>query len=219
MRTADLSRYRYHTGLPLRPAPAVDAPLFRDLGLDATLLFLQGRLARLAGPLSPILYTRTADYVEPYTDYGRIGRLVFLQPQALGPWQAGTGPIYIADARCRPPAHSIAFVPGDFALQDVAARAWGASSREMVREALGGKDYDAALQDTQARVVQLIAQQAQAERLLRPLRRALKQAQTQGAAQERMQALSLTEGDLCTAWNHISEQRRAHIGEVLCAMG
>src|SRR5437660_12278491 len=83
----DLSGFRWHTGATLRPL-ATDEPcpvLFRDIGPAALALFLRGRLPRLAGPLSPIVYMRTADYVEPYTDFEKTGRLVMLQPLLLCP--------------------------------------------------------------------------------------------------------------------------------------
>src|SRR3954469_18418646 len=85
---SNLSRFRYHTGATLRPLrPDEPCPvLFRDLGVDATLLFLQGELVRLAGPLSPVIYMRTPDYVEPYTDHEAVGRLIFLRPLGVQPW-------------------------------------------------------------------------------------------------------------------------------------
>ena len=38
----------------------------------------------------------TAEYVEPYTDYERTGRLVILRPLALGPWHSGVPHIYVS---------------------------------------------------------------------------------------------------------------------------
>jgi hypothetical protein len=96
----NLAGFRWHTGAPLRPL-AADEPcpvLFRDLGPLAMARFLRGELRRLAGPLSPIIYLRTEEYVEPYTDYERIGRLLFLRPLALGPWHSGVPTIYVARA-------------------------------------------------------------------------------------------------------------------------
>src|SRR6476660_5579182 len=96
----DLSAFRWHTGATLRPlAPGEPCPgLFRDIGPLALALFLRGKLPRLAGPLSPIVYMRTADYVEPYTDFERTGRLVLLRPLALGPWHSGVPHIYVSRA-------------------------------------------------------------------------------------------------------------------------
>ena len=79
----DLSGFRWHTGATLRPVGDGEAcpALFRDVGPAALALFLRGTLPRLAGPLSPIVYTRTAQYAEPYTDYEKTGRLVILRPR------------------------------------------------------------------------------------------------------------------------------------------
>src|SRR3954453_3119284 len=96
-----LSGFRWHTGATLRPvAPGEACPvLFRDIGPAALALFLRGKLPRLAGPLSPIVYMRTADHVEPYTDYEKTGRLVMLRPLAIGPWHSGVPHIYVSKAR------------------------------------------------------------------------------------------------------------------------
>src|SRR5262245_45390935 len=96
----DLSGFRWHTGATLRPlGPEEVCPvLFRDIGPAALALFLRGRLRRLAGPMSPLVYMRTAEYVEPYTDHERTGRLVFLRPLLLHPWHAGTGHVHVARA-------------------------------------------------------------------------------------------------------------------------
>src|SRR5262245_4268921 len=105
----NLARFRYHTGATLRPL-APDEPcrvLFRDVGPLAAADFLRGRLRRLAGPLAPILYTRTADYREPYVDHGRVGRLVFLRPKALNPWDSGVPTVYVASLRQRVEPHTI----------------------------------------------------------------------------------------------------------------
>jgi hypothetical protein len=67
----NLARFRYHTGATLRRlAPEEPCPrLYRDIGPQAMARFLAGRLERLAGPLAPILYSRTAAYREPYRDH------------------------------------------------------------------------------------------------------------------------------------------------------
>src|SRR5258708_645605 len=97
----DLARFRYHTGATLRRL-APDEPcrlLFRDVGPWAMARFLRGQLQRLAGPLAPILYTRTAEYREPYRDYEPVGRLVFLQPKLLTPWYSGVPTIFVASLK------------------------------------------------------------------------------------------------------------------------
>src|SRR3954469_6225574 len=97
----DLSGYRWHTGATLRPVnPGEGCPvLFRDIGPAALALFLRGRLPRLAGPPSPIVYMRTAEYVEPYTDFEQTGRLALLRPLGLRPWHSGLPHVYVARAR------------------------------------------------------------------------------------------------------------------------
>src|SRR4051794_38782708 len=97
----DLSRFRYHTGATLRRlGPDEPSPrLYRDVGPEAMAHFLSGQLVRLAGPFAPILYTRTASYREPYTDYEPIGRLVFPRPRELRPWFSGVADVYVAPVR------------------------------------------------------------------------------------------------------------------------
>src|SRR5262245_32186813 len=100
----NLARFRWHTGAePFRvESDAAPALLFRDIGPVAMEQFLRGGLGRLAGPMTPITYLRTADYREPYTDHARIGRLVVLRPMELHPWHSGLPHIYIADAAQTP---------------------------------------------------------------------------------------------------------------------
>src|SRR5262245_2252788 len=93
----DLSRFRYHTGATLRRLEEGEPCrlLFRDVGPWAMAQFLRGRLKRLAGSFAPILYSRTADYRENYVDYEPVGRLVFLQPKLLKPWDSGVPTIFV----------------------------------------------------------------------------------------------------------------------------
>src|SRR5262245_43147375 len=119
-----LAGFRWHTGADLRPlAPDEVCPvLFRDVGPEATALFLRGQLRRLAGPLSPIIYMRTEDYVEPYVDPERIGRLVFLRPLRLHVWHSGVPSIYVASARHLCDPETVGFVPGEVPLAEAARR-------------------------------------------------------------------------------------------------
>src|SRR6478609_6259423 len=114
----DLSGFRWHTGATLRPLAAGEPcpVLFRDIGPAALALFLRGQLPRLAGPLSPLVYLRTAAYVEPYTDFETTGRLVVLRPLALQPWHAGTPHVYVARARPGVDFGVVGFIPGDISL-------------------------------------------------------------------------------------------------------
>ena len=73
--------------------------------------FLAGRLARLAGPLAPILYSRTAAFQEPYQDYDPVGRLVFLKPHELRPWFSGIANVYVAPLPCDAASVTVGFLP------------------------------------------------------------------------------------------------------------
>ena len=97
----ELSRFRYHTGAQPTPLTTDETcpVLFRDIGVDAMVRFLDADLQRLSGMLSPITYLRTANYVEPYTDHGRIGRVMVLAPRNIGVWHSGIDEVYIAPAR------------------------------------------------------------------------------------------------------------------------
>src|SRR5262249_25894472 len=118
----DLSGFRWHTGATLRPVgqEEVCPVLFRDIGPAALALFLRGQLRRLAGPTSPLVYMRTAEYVEPYTDHERTGRLILLRPLALHPWHAGTPHVYVAQARPGIDSLTVGFVPGEVSLAEAA---------------------------------------------------------------------------------------------------
>src|SRR4051812_44702343 len=109
----NLARFRYHTGATLRPLGEEEPcrVLFRDIGPVAMAGFLRGRLQRLAGPLAPILYTRTADYLEPYVDFEPVGRLVFLQPKKLHPWYSGVPTIFVASIHQCVDSDTIGFIP------------------------------------------------------------------------------------------------------------
>ncbi len=215
----NLRRFSHHTGAPLRPLDA-DEPcpiLFRDLGPMATALFLRGALGRLAGPLSPITYMRTSDYPEPYTDHGRIGRLILLRPLELAPWHSGLPTVYVSSASRAPDPRTLALVPAHVPLRAAAEAAALILDRRQLREALGGHDYDDALEDTLARVNHLEATLHLTERLAAPLRRALQAPDLalKDAARDLMAEADLSEGDLCAAWHHLPDQRRAHIAEAL----
>jgi hypothetical protein len=215
----DLRRFSYHTGAPLtRLADDEPCPiLFRDVGLEGMTLFLRGQMRRLAGPLSPIIYTRTADYVEPYHDYGRIGRLIILRPMELRPWHSGVPTIYVARSTRMPADDAMAFVPAEVPLAAAADLAAPMRTGLELREALGGRDYDDRAEETLGRVVTLTAELAESERYAAPLRQALQSAdpRTRDRAMEEMTRLGLTEGDVCSAYHHLPPDRRAVLREVL----
>lgn len=210
----DLRRYRWHTGATLRRPEGPTGPLFRDVGPEATARFLRGELPRLAGPLSPITYLRTADYVEPYVDHGAIGRLVCLQPESLHPWHSGLPHVFVAPAHRWGAPHSVAYVPGDLALGEAAARLAGARTTDELAECLGGiRVYRARVAHALDHLDQLNAAHAATELGAQRLRRQL-QGPRRDAALARMAQLDLDEADLCAAWHHLPAERRAHLTAV-----
>lgn len=218
-RDDDLSGFRWHTGATLRPlADGEPCPLlFRDVGPVALALFLRGALPRLAGPLSPIVYLRTADHVEPYTDYEKTGRLVMLRPLALGPWHSGVPHVYVSKARPGVDRAAVGFVPGDVPLAESANRLSGATDTGELREAFGGRAYDEAVTESLHQLDRLAEELARSEPLADPLRQAIQSSDrgVRGRARDRMARAGLTESDLCTAWHHLPRDRRAWVAEAL----
>jgi hypothetical protein len=215
----DLSRYRFHTGAPLRPLADGERcpPLFRDLGLAALERYLRGALPRLAGPLTPLLYMRTAAFREPYTDHEDTGRLVFLRPSSLSPWHAGIEGVLVARATRPVEPGSVGYVPGGVELAAVAARAGEMRGAADLREELGGRRYDERVAAERARLGGLVRQLAESERWAEPLRRLLQS----GSASDRqrlrdaMAREGVTEHDLCAAFHHVPRERRAALREAL----
>jgi hypothetical protein len=215
----DLSGFRWHTGATLRPvAQGEECPvLFRDVGPVALALFLRGRLPRLAGPLSPLVYMRTADYVEPYSDHEHIGRLVILRPLLLQPWHAGTPRVFVARAVAGVDHTTIGFIPGATSLSEAAHRVRDAGNTNELREALGGRAHDDAVDESLSVLDRLEGELARTEMLAVPLRRSLQSPDRKQREQARtkMDRVGLTESDLCTAWHHLSRERRGWIAEAL----
>lgn len=220
----NLRRYRYHTGATLRPLEA-DEPcpvLFRDIGPEAMALFLKGQLKRLAGPLSPIIYMRSADYVEPYTDYATIGRLILLQPLELSPWHSGIEPIFVARSTMMPRPESLAYVPGSFELKDAEALLMDVQTSSELRDVLGGAEYDAGLRDSLNSLESLNRRHQETEDAgANALRMTLKSGRTELREQalERMKDLSISEEDLCSAWHHLPKERRDSLHEIFTGCG
>ncbi len=213
----NLKQYSWHTGAPLRPVnPEENLPvLFRDIGPLPMTTFLEKGLKRLAGPVTPITYMRTAAYEEPYTDYEGIGRLVFLQPMQLQPWYSGISSIYVALASRLPAVETIAFVPGNLPLTKAEQLSNDIVNHHEWREVLGGKEYDEIKRDSLERLKRLNQELQNSEKQGLLLRTALQspQRKIQLQARETMQQLGLTESDLCTAWHHIAPERRVFICE------
>lgn len=211
---SDLRRYRWHTGAELRRVDPDEPlePLFRDVGTDALLLFLRGELKRLAGPMTPLTYTRTWRWEEPYVDHEHTGRLAFLDPHALDPWHSGVDHVYVAPASVRVDEGRFGYVPGDRSLQDTAELLEGVRTRDELREALGGSLYDERLAHDRDRLVTLHAERDESERRLRPLREALQRGDHSARAQ--LERLGIDESVLCQAYHHVSREARARISEL-----
>lgn len=218
----DLARFRWHTGAEPTPVSPDSAPglLFRDIGPVATAQFLRTGLRRLAGPMTPITYLRTADYREPYIDYGAIGRLVVLQPMKLCSWHSGLPHIYIAAAARMPGADALAFVPGGIDLHEATLRLDGVRTPDEAREAFAAADNAAARAEHLAHLDHLNTECAATERFARRLRIALQIGDT--ATRERLcECLSrhgFDESDLCSAWHHLKNERRELLKEMLPRM-
>jgi hypothetical protein len=215
----DLSRFRYHTGATLRRL-APEEPcrlLFRDIGPLAMARFLRGQLKRLAGPYAPILYTRTADYREPYVDYEPIGRLVFLQPKCLWPWHSGVPTIFVASLRQTLEARIVGYVPPDLDLRAAERKLQGVNDVAELRESFGGRCFDELVCETASSLDQLNRDHAAAEKDAEPLRRQLQSrlASESQSAKDWLVAHGLSESDLCTAWHHLPRQRRGHLQDAL----
>jgi hypothetical protein len=160
---------------------------------------------------------RTADYVEPYTDYAKTGRLVILRPLSLGVWHSGQPHIYVSRARMGVDRGTIGFVPGDIALSEAAGLLGDAHDTRELRDALGGRIHDDAIAESLHQLEQLGEELARTEAFADPLRKLLHSANRadRERAQVAMARVGLTEGDVCTAWHHIPRDRRAWIEESL----
>lgn len=214
-----LARYSFHTGAELRPiGPDEPCPvLFRDIGPAAMACFLRGELRRFAGPYAPITYMRTEAYVEPYTDHEAIGRLVFLRPLFLGPWHSGVPGIYVARAARTADLRTVGFIPGSLVLSEAAAITAEIADVAQLREALGGRHYDAEVMETAHRLERIAAELAETEPVAQIVRQKLQSANAvdRDRALESMARTGLEEGDLCTAWHHLPRDRHAFIREAL----
>ncbi len=215
----DLSRFRWHTGAALRPiGPEEVCPiLFRDLGPAALARFLRGTLGRLAGPLSPITYLRTAEFVEPYTDHEVIGRIVMIRPLSLRPWHSGVPHVFVSRAAPGIDREVVGFVPGGLDLAGVGRRAADMRTTADLREELGGAAYDDVREAEIARLDRLQAELDATEAAAAPLRRRLqsRDAGERRRARDAMAAAGLCEEDLCAAWHHLPRARREIVREAL----
>ena len=215
----DLARFRWHTGANPRPIGEGETipVLFRDIGPMAMQQFLTSHLTRLAGPMTPITYLRTADYIEPYTDYGHIGRIVLLQPATLRPWHSGVRNIYISKANRMPEKDTMAFIPSSWTLQKAAAALIDVTNANELREVFGANEYTEQLNKTLASLHQLNSDHQTCEKHAWRLRLAFQTGSSKTKQQLREQLLreGLDEADLCVAWHHLSEARRARMLEIV----
>jgi len=215
----NLARFRYHTGAPLRLiGPDEPCPrLYRDIGPEAMLQFLGGRLKRLAGPLAPILYSRTAAYREPYRDYEPVGRLVFLNPRELRPWFSGVANVYVASIPRDIGTVTVGFLPAHVDPVRGESLLDGVTNLLELRDALGGRVYDESVVETRNSLERLNRELAETEILAEPVRRRLQsgdRAQTE-SARDWLDRHGLNEADLCGAWHHLPRERRARLRDAL----
>ncbi len=215
----NLARFRYHTGATLRRLnPDEPCPrLYRDIGTEAMARFLTGRLVRLAGPLAPILYSRTAAYREPYRDYEPVGRLVFLCPRQLRPWFSGVADVYVAPLR--PDVHSVTVghLPAHIEPWRAESLLEGVENLSDLRDAFGGRQYDESIAETAAGLDRLNRDLAETEILAEPLRRRLQsrdRAEVE-ATRDWLSRFGLDETDLCSAWHHLPRERRSRLRDAL----
>ncbi|MEZ4410456.1 MAG: hypothetical protein R3A52_28850 [Polyangiales bacterium] len=211
----DLSPFSWHTGGPVRPldegerAPA----LFRDLGPTATLALLDGRLPRLAGPTSPVTYSRTARYVEPYDDHEHFGRVAILPWSAARPWRSGVAEVFVLPAEARFDPRDMALVPDHADLARVAREAPSMRSIDELREHLGAALVDEWSADLRPRLARFEAELARVESVLAPLRARYQSPRRDDRERARawIDARGLDERDLCAPWHHLPRERRAFV--------
>ena len=214
-REQDLRRFRFHTGAqPARLAPDEPCPpLFRDIGFEAMGRFLRGELTRLCGPLSPITYLRTAAYCEPYVDHGCIGRIMLLQPQQISPWHSGLEAVYIAPRETRIEPATMVFIPAEIPLSEAVHRFAAVRQRSELTDLIGPSVYESMIADTRDRLTDLQQTHQETERMALPLRRLFQSMdrRERERAAKWLERTGLNESDLCTAWHHLSRDRREHI--------
>ena len=184
-------------------------------------LFLTNRLVRLAGPLSPITYVRTAEYREPYEDYDRIGRLALLRPLTLKPWHSGINSVYVARGGMMPPPETMGVVPGNVDLASASKILKHVTTVHEMRECFGARLYDDMLAETRVLVQTLLKEMYEVERHAEPLRRCLKSLDRAKVdwVREKMALHSISQADLCCAWNHVPKERRACLADSVRAIG
>lgn len=215
----DLGEFAWHTGGTPRPLGDGEPQplLFRDLGPEATLGLLDGRLGRLAGPTSPVTYLRTAQYREPFVDHGHFGRIAVLPSPATAVWHAGIAEVFVASADTAYQPAAMLLVPDDADLVAMTCEAVRMRDARELREHLGGAAHDEWQLATAERLRGFARELAGVEQRAVPLRRAFQSRDPDQRRRARayMAARGLTEIDLCAAWHHIAPARRAEVAALL----
>ena len=218
----NLARFRYHTGGKVRQLePDENCPiLFRDVGVEAMIQFLQGDLRRLCGPTSPITYLRNCDYVEPYVDHGKIGRIMLLRPDLIRPWPSGLETVFISPRATTVDYRTMVFLPAEVSFSRASSEFSGCESANDVGAVFGFNDYRESLASTLDRLFDLRKEQEINEKAAAPLRRMFQSADQEQRknARKLMETFAITESDLCTAWHHLSCERRAYLQQALPEM-
>lgn len=219
----DLARVRFHTGATPRPIGDGEScpTLFRDLGPLGMQRYLSGKIRRLAGPMAPILYLRTARYAEPYEDAEEIGRLAILQPQGLKPWHAGYDEVFVASAHLAPDPANMVVVPTAWSFGVEAERLTDLPDADAVREVIGWQVHRDLCEDLLASATCLIAAQEASEQRARPMRQILQTGTPRQREQIRasMREHGVSERDLCSAWHHVPAARREALDSWLAIEG
>ena len=194
--------------------------LYRDIGPQALMRFLDGKLDRLAGPKAPCVFMRDAT-LPGFTGVVReLGVLVFLQPLAIGPWVSGQPGIYVAETGLMPPAPTLGFVPRAENLPEVDAQIANAPDASALREALGGARYDEQVTDVRGDLGQYLEIWRALETEAAPWRALVggHREATRIAALEVLRSEGLTEQDLHAPLFSVPKARRAELAARMVAL-
>jgi hypothetical protein len=120
-----------------------------------------------------------------------------------------------------PPAKAIGLVPGHIDLGSASMILRQATTVHEMRECFGGRLYDDMFIDTRDRIESLLREMDEVEQFAEPLRRCLRSLDRTKAnwAREKMAQYSITQADLCCAWNHIPRERRTRLAESVREIG
>lgn len=215
----DLSKYSWHTGAKLRKIdPDENCPvLFRDLGPVGMVNFLEGKLTRLAGPMTPLTYMRDSSYDEPYVDYAEIGRIIFLKPHSIFPWFSGVDHVYVTSSSLVIDTNTLGFLPNDY------LRGKDAELKQ-IKNCMELSDYIQNYHDfmlyKKNQLKNLNLEHTQVEKYAHPLRLLLQTGTSREKENVRkiMSSIELNEDLLCRAFHHIKQSERKDMYEKLKEM-